>query len=292
MGRTATADLDLVKLAVAKMIRHPTISASEAMQLAGFSEEEWHNRSTQRLIYRHLPGKSKRNLAAATSANSSGNNVGVIVSCAASAPTISPLTGSTPVSSTTATGTVTTTTRRPKIRRLNSQQKQDQRVETLARKNLFSAAHKAATTTYDEERKKEDGMGMSVRKVATKIKSEFGVGPSATTIHRYVADLGLVGQSPMKMGPVGQLPPVVYKALCTAISSKLRINQLNAKGSFTINKQVQLIMMTMGMSKAEATPLWKRVSRDTAFDIVAGKVKFAEERRVQLADCRKKGWMT
>ncbi|KAL7445324.1 hypothetical protein ACHAXH_007798, partial [Discostella pseudostelligera] len=162
---------------------------------------------------------------------------------------------------------------------LLSQQKQDQRVEELERKNLFSTAHKAATTAYDEERKKE--AGMSVRKVAAKIKSEFGVGPSATTIHHYVTNLGLVGRSPMKMGPVGKLPPVAYKALCTALSSKLRINQLNAKGSYTINKQVQLIMTAMGMSKAEATPLWKRVCRDTALDMVAGKVKVAEERRVQ-----------
>ena len=81
MGRTGSVDPELVKQAVSKMKKHPTLTASEAMQLAGFSEEERKNRSTQRLIYRHLPGKSKRNLTAATSSNSSNNNVGLIVSC-------------------------------------------------------------------------------------------------------------------------------------------------------------------------------------------------------------------
>ena len=32
------------------------------------------------------------------------------------------------------------------------------------------------------------------------------------------------------------------------------------------------------MSKAQATPLWKRISRDTALDMVAGKVKVVKEK--------------
>ena len=48
-----------------------------------------------------------------------------------------------------------------------------------------------------------------------------------------------------------------------------------------IEKQIQLIMKAMNMSKEQATPLWKRICRDTALDMVAGKVKASEERRVQ-----------
>ena len=270
MPRKASADSDLVEKAVACMKKHPTLSASEAMKLAGFSDSDIKNRSIHRLLYRRLEGNSKR-----------GNPVlEVFLQTPQPASTdVSPLTNhDTASSATTSTTNGASLPRQPKIRRLNSRQKQDQRVEELSKKLLFKEAHKAATKLYDEERKKEGGM--SVRQVSQKIKSEFGVGPSKASVHRYVSN-GNVGESPKKMGPVGSISPIVYKTLCTAFASKLRIVQLNAKGSYTIKQQTQLLMTAMNLGYAEATPLWKRIVRDTALDMVAGKVQVAEERRVQ-----------
>ena len=41
--------------------KHPTLLTAEVMKLAGFSEEETKNRSTQKLVHRKLPDKSKTN---------------------------------------------------------------------------------------------------------------------------------------------------------------------------------------------------------------------------------------
>ncbi len=62
---------------------------------------------------------------------------------------------------------------------------------------LYKKSYKAATLLYDEKRSKGSS-GMSVRQVAEKNKKIKGVGPSASTIHHYVVDLGMSGQSPLK----------------------------------------------------------------------------------------------
>jgi len=87
--------------------------------------------------------------------------------------------------------------------------------------------------------------------------------------------------SPMKKGPEGNIPSVVYKALCSALGSKVRICQLNAKETCTRTKQMQWIMKVFGYNNQQASKLWERVCRDTAIDMVAGKVKYAEEQRVK-----------
>ena len=68
-------------------------------------------------------------------------------------------------------------------------------MEDINVKSQYKASHKAATLLYADERQKGNE-GMSVRKIEEKIKSRFkGVGPSASTIHHYVVNLGLVGAS-------------------------------------------------------------------------------------------------
>ncbi len=61
---------------------------------------------------------------------------------------------------------------------------------------------------YDSERKKPDGM--SVRQVHAIIKAKYETCPSVATISRYVKQ-GLINTSPMKMGPIGNIPAVAYK---------------------------------------------------------------------------------
>jgi hypothetical protein len=72
---------------------------------------------------------------------------------------------------------------------------------------------KAALELYDAKRQKADGM--LVRKVEAVIKKKYkGVGPSHATIHHYVANLGLIGTSPVKTGPQGTVPPLNYGIMC------------------------------------------------------------------------------
>ena len=283
MAPKTTADLDLVDKAVKALIKYPNIATSDAMILAGFPEADTKKKHLWKLIVRRLPGKGKREfrkLATPAVESCNESNSGdcsttkpdeVVGGSSVSSTTISPLTEPSLPSS-----------KKQKRRRLNSQQKQDKRAEDLEKRVEYKIAHKTATLKFDEERNKKEG-GLSVRQVAEKIKTKFnGVGPSASTIHHYVVNLGLVGVSPLKMGPEGSIPQLQYKALCTAVSSKLRINQLNAKGGNSIAKQIQWIMKTMNYTKTQATPLWKRVTRDTAsMNTVAGKVKCAEDRRIQ-----------
>lgn len=281
MAPNTSADLGLVDKAVKALIKYPNLATSDAMKLAGFPEEDTKKKHLWRLIVRRLPGRNKREFQKlATTCEYDGSisgdsttrtsNPDEVGGSSMSTTTISPLTEPSLSSS-----------KEPKRRRLNSQQKQDKRAEDLEKKEEYKLAHKTATLKFDEERNKEEG-GLSVRQVAEKTKAKFkGVGPSASTIHHYVVNLGLVGVSPLKMGPEGSIPQLQYKALCMAVSSKLRINQLNAKGGNSIAKQIQWIMKTMNYTKSQATPLWKRVSRDTATNTVAGKVKCAEDRRIQ-----------
>ncbi len=90
---------------------------------------------------------------------------------------------------------------------------------------------------YDRELelRKENGQTMSVRKVEEFVKKKHhGICPGKTTIHRYVVELGLVGISPLKTGPEGNIPREVYSALCMAYGSFVRINQINGRGGTTL----------------------------------------------------------
>ena len=91
---------------------------------------------------------------------------------------------------------------------------------------------------------------MSVRKVEEFIKAKHaGVGPSRATIHCYVVNYGLIGMSPRKHGPEGNIPVMMYTALCMAYGSFLLINQINAMGSDNSRtKLVPILAKTMNIS--------------------------------------------
>jgi len=279
MPRTSSADPALVKAAVEKLQKHPTLSVSEAMQLAGFPEDQVKCRSTQKSVIRAMPGKRKRDAAAL----SSSNTVASVNIATGGSSEVSPLTDdSAAATSTSSQNNYNSPLVAPpptKKKRMTAKQKQDSRANDLKKKEHFKAAHKAATKLYNDERNKGDD-GLTVRQVAKKIQFKFGVGPSASTIHRYVANMNKVGESPLKMGHNGKIEPVVYKALCTALSSKVRIMQLNGKIA-TRRKQIEWLMDAMKYKKQQATDLLVRLSRDCAGGLNAGKINHVEERRVK-----------
>ncbi len=61
-----------------------------------------------------------------------------------------------------------------------------------------------------------------------RVKREFdGIGPHANTIRKYV-NSNITGMSPLKPGVKGNVPAWVFKTLCIAFESYVRIQQINS----------------------------------------------------------------
>ena len=87
--------------------------------------------------------------------------------------------------------------------------------------------------------------------------------------------------SPKKMGPIGRLSALTYKILCSAYSSLVPINQMNAlAGNNTRKSMIPILAQTFNIRTLDATELLNRVIRDTAIDINAVKLNCAEDLRV------------
>ena len=119
-----------------------------------------------------------------------------------------------------------------------------------------------------------------MHKVAKMIKSQFGTGPSTTTIYHYVANLDHVGLLPLNRGSHGEILTIAYKALCMAFASFIQIQQLDLKDC-TPNKQIQWLMKTMNYKKVQEVSLWERVLCDSAINISTGIINHVEERCVE-----------
>ena len=76
--------------------------------------------------------------------------------------------------------------------------------------------------------KKKMKGNLNARKVTDLVIAAFGLSPSARDIQRYAKD-GIVGQSPLKKGRVGDLYPFVFNVLCTYFDIFVKINQTNGQ---------------------------------------------------------------
>ncbi len=105
---------------------------------------------------------------------------------------------------------------------------QEKQEAMLRKKGIYSQALKFWMTLFASKNKKENCIWL--RKVAAITKKKFkGIGPSHTTIHHYVINLGLIRVSPCKTGPQGNILSHDYKALCAVFASYIRIQQLNKR---------------------------------------------------------------
>ena len=84
------------------------------------------------------------------------------------------------------------------------------RVNDHAAMMVKKAAYKKATTIYNSELKKTEGL--SAKQVSQLVLGEFGVEIKPLTIQRAIQE-GPVGVSPKKMGPQGYLPPKTFDRL-------------------------------------------------------------------------------
>ena len=91
MPRTSSANPALVKKAVEKLRKHPTLTVSEVMQLAGFPPEQVKCKNTQKNIIRAMPGKKKGDAAASLSSKCSSSVASINITIGGSSE-VSPLT--------------------------------------------------------------------------------------------------------------------------------------------------------------------------------------------------------
>ena len=157
MPQMSSLDPTLVGKAVAKLRKHPTLTVSEAMQLAGFPEVQFKCWSSQKTVSRALSGKKKGgimdstvDLASSRQATINETSTNIEISTAGEI-ILSPLTAASMLS----TAPVSNGPPAQKKKQLTSKQVQDKWTEDFKMKEHFKASHKAATLLYDQERKKK-----------------------------------------------------------------------------------------------------------------------------------------
>ena len=164
--------------------------------------------------------------------------------------------------------------------RLSAVQKQKKRTSKKLQRDHYSAALKHATRWYASERSKD--RGLSAYTVAEKVKELYdGVGPCERTLQRHYLD-GRIGMSPKKPGPCPDIPRSVFKLLCSAWESFVRIQQINGLGGNNTRKK--LAAAVNGVVRDHGTKLkyflLSKVLDETALNIAAIKTTSAEERRI------------
>jgi hypothetical protein len=122
----------------------------------------------------------------------------------------------------------------------------------------------------------------SIRVIVDEVNQVYGTSINAQTAARYVRK-GLVGTSPLKTGPVGDFPKVIYNALIGAYATYLKLEQAGNKKQSTINQLVKLVNATVnagGFNKTDDN-LTRKLRTDTAGEFEIGKANTVEQRRLK-----------
>ena len=156
---------------------------------------------------------------------------------------------------------------------------QQARVNKHNTKEHRKSAHKFATTLYAAEKNKEDGK--SAAEVRDETIEVFGVAPGVRTIQTYVKD-GKAGVSPKRQGPKGNLADHLFVAICNAVLTNTKINQLNGMGSEGTRKKIQSkIDAVLGDDAGKYSfQFVDRVLNVIAAELLAGKGNDVEQRRI------------
>ena len=108
----------------------------------------------------------------------------------------------------------------------------------------------------------------SKNEIINKVNKGFDCNLNRITVQRYV-DKRLVGLSPLKRGPVGDLPEPVCDALKGAFSAYLKLEQATSKGQITQNQLVLLVNACVkkgGYDNSNQRDLFRKLKSDTALD--------------------------
>ncbi len=202
----------MVKKAAQVIKEHPTLKVPEAMRVAKFTLDE----SKDRTMQMHV-----RRLIERTPAT-------IAISQSPTQTSVSTLTSPSIVSG-----------KKTKKICLTSVAAGQKRVNDHAEMMVKKAAHKKATTMYNNELHKPEGLG--AKQVSQLVMGEFGVEIKPRTIQREICE-GRVGVSPKKMGPQGYFPPKTFDNLVNAFESYIKIMQLNGHGGTLSNNKLKILL--------------------------------------------------
>jgi hypothetical protein len=143
---------------------------------------------------------------------------------------------------------------------------QMRRMAALEKKKEYNTAFKRATVVYTREKGKDDGM--SARRVADLIRNDCEISLCPRTIKKKVK-AGIIGCSPLRRGPKGNILKLHYKNLCAACKSFVTINQINSNMRMCSAKKYgpltfKVVYGDSEKCRADWSELLKHVLRDTA----------------------------
>jgi hypothetical protein len=168
--------------------------------------------------------------------------------------------------------------------RRTSKQLQKLNAELAASKERNRKAMKVATKIIKDQQllDPKDPTRKSINEIVNTTNTRFNSSINAKTAGRYVRQ-GLVGQSPLKRGPVGHFPKPVYSALMGAYSTYLKLEQAHSKKQSGTKQMSKLVNATVNSAGFEKTrdDLTRKLQRDTADQFEVGKANITEARRVQ-----------
>ena len=168
--------------------------------------------------------------------------------------------------------------------RRSSKEVQRQNAVVAAGKSRNSTAMKVATRLIQRSINLPDKhpAKQSINEIVRKANERYNSNISAKTAARYVRQ-GIIGQSPLKRGPVGPFPKPIFAALKGAFVTYLKLEQAHSRKQSNIKQMSKLVNATVNKAGFEKTrdDLTRKLQRETADQFEVGKANVMEQRRVQ-----------
>ena len=169
-------------------------------------------------------------------------------------------------------------------RRRTSQQKHNADAETVKRQKLESQAIKLATTTIHENEKLDakDPQRCSRNEVVRRVNAAMGTSISSKTVTRMYRE-GRINSSPMKRGPAGDFSKEIWKAMCGAFTTYIKLEQAHSKKQSTLNQLARKVnsMVAKAGHKKTGNDLARKLKSCTADLFSIDKLNVQELRRLQ-----------
>ena len=174
--------------------------------------------------------------------------------------------------------------KKEKVTRRSSNEVQRHNAAKARAKDANKKAMKAATILIKRnlDLPKKHPEKKSIDQIVKATNQRYNSTITSKSAGRYVRR-GMIGQSPLKKGPIGDFPKPVYNALKGAYSTYLKLEQAESKkqsGLKQMTKLVNKVVNAAGFNKTR-DDLTKKLRRDTANEFEVGKANVTEYRRVQ-----------
>lgn len=181
------------------------------------------------------------------------------------------------------TGSVSKSPAKGKKTRRSSKEVQRIHAAAARKAKRDRAAMKQATVLVHRSNQlpKGDPKKKSMRAIVDETNERFSSSLSSKTVGRYVRQ-GIINQSPLKRGPVGDFAPRIYNALKGAYSTYLKLEQASCREQSSVKKMAKLVNTCVnraGMSKSRED-LTRKLKKDTADQFDVGKANVVEARRL------------